>query len=116
MIIYNAASIPVVVRTFAAGKMTEPNQFVLIDPGGKATVFGPVLPQYDSVAPYLLMGDALVRDWGALKIIPDGEEKVPEMVLRPNTRGIYKKPFAFDSQKFEGFMACFYNESQLIGL
>ena len=116
MRIYNAASLPIVVRTFAAGIITEPDKLVMIHSGEFADVFGPHLPQYDPGAPYLLIGDALVRDWGQYKIIPPDDAKIPEMVLRPKARGMYKKAFAFDSRQFEGFMACFYDEIQLIGL
>jgi len=60
MKVYNATSLPIVVRAFAAKIITEPNQFVMIDPGQSEDFFGPVLARYGFMGPYLLMGDALV--------------------------------------------------------
>jgi len=109
MKVYNATSLPIVVRAFAAKIITEPNQFVMIDPGQSEDFFGPVLARYGFMGPYLLMGDALVRDWGPLKITPD--QKMPEMVLRPKMAGTYKQPFALDPQLFEGFFCRFLQRS-----
>lgn len=114
MKIWNAASKPVVIRTFAGDKISGPNQFVMIDPGRAEIMYGPALPEFGLKGPYMLIGDVMVRDWGRLNIEPS--EDMPSLVLRPGKSEIFKKPFVLNHLKFEGFFACYYDETHLIGL
>lgn len=110
--IYNGAQKHIVVRPFAAGYCVDFSDMIMIPPGGVADVLTVQLSGYDLSEPYVIQGAVLVRDWGPLRIIPD--HKIPSVVLRPGDANSYKKDFALDPTKCEGFQVAFLDDSKLI--
>lgn len=112
MEVFNAASKAVALRAFAGGLFTDVNKPVIIFPGEQARVYGPPLRELGFMGPYIMPGSALVRDWGPLQIVPTDD--MFEITLRPQERGVYKRHFQLNPQKYEGFVVAFSDEYHLI--
>lgn len=114
MIVYNAGSIPIVVRGFAEMVMADPSDCKIIFPQENESVFGPVLPRYGFNSPYLLLGELIVRDVHGihLPVVVDALQ----MTLEAGKLGRFYRPFHCDRKFREGVFVAFYNESQLAGL
>ncbi len=115
MKVYNAAQIPIVVRSFAAKQMSEPGKLILIPQGESHTVYGPALPEFGLLGPYLLIGDILVRDWGPPRIVPD-DDQIKTLALVSGKYETFKQPFKLNPSLFEGVFVAFFNESRLVGM